>query len=234
MAADGIATFSRSAGGFSVRAMILAAGRGERLRPLTDYIPKPLIDIAGQPLIAYHLRALATAGIHEVVINIAYLANQIRDSLRDGQQYGLRIHYSYETSALETGGGILQALPLFNDEPFIVVNGDVWTDYNFAELPNKLSGLAHLVLVNNPPHHHEGDFALINNKVDLSSSHKLTFSGIAIYHPKLFTGYAVSKIRLATILQPAILAGQISGEHYPGVWMDIGTPERLAAVREIV
>ncbi len=171
-----------------MKAMILAAGKGERLRPLTLHTPKPLVQAAGTPLIEYHVRALAAAGFTELVINHAWLGQQIEDYLGDGARFGLRIAYSSEGEPLETGGGIFKALPLLGDEPFAVINGDIFTDYPFAELRKPLNGLAHLVLVNNPAHHPQGDFILQQGQVHdaAADGECLTYSGIAVLHPRLF------------------------------------------------
>ncbi|SCZ58235.1 N-acetylmuramate alpha-1-phosphate uridylyltransferase MurU [Thiohalomonas denitrificans] len=210
-----------------MKAMILAAGRGERMRPLTDTTPKPLLQAGGMALIEYHLKALAHAGISELVINHAHLGSRVETVLGDGSDYDLTITYSPEAAALETGGGILQALPLLAPGPFIVVNGDVWTDYPFERLPPEPDGLAHLVLVDNPVHHHGGDFALDGGRVTTSGA-RLTFSGIGVYRPELFEGCEPGAFPLAPLLRRAIKAGRVSGEHYRGRWMDIGTPQRLA------
>ena len=213
-----------------MKAMILAAGRGERMRPLTDHTPKPLLPVAGKPLIAHHLEALRAAGIGEIVINTGHLGEQLPAVLGDGQDWGIRIAWSPEPpEALETGGGIFQALPLLGSEPFLVVNGDVWTDYPFARLPTTPAGLAHLVLVSNPPHHPEGDFVLATNGiVEESGRPKLTFSGISVLRPELFAGCAPGRFPLGPLLRRAMAAGRVSGERYSGGWRDIGTPQRLA------
>lgn len=211
-----------------MRAMILAAGRGERMRPLTDTTPKPLLPVAGRPLIAHHLAALAAAGITEVVINHAHLGDRIERVLGDGRDHGLAIRYSAEPEgALETGGGILQALPLLGDAPFVVVNGDVWCDFPFARLPARPDGLAHLVLVDNPPHHPRGDFALAAGRVRAHDGEALTYSGIAVLDPALFAGHAPGRFPLAPLLRAAIDHDAVSGEHWRGRWVDVGTPERL-------
>lgn len=215
------------------RAMILAAGRGERLRPLTDKIPKPLIPIAGKPLIVYHLEALASAGIKDIVINLAYQAKKIQSALGSGDAFGVNIHYSIEPEqgGLETAGGIFNALPLLGEEPFIVVNSDIRTDYSFEKLFKPLDGLAHLVLVNNPSHHPAGDFDLSpEGMVTLTKTQ--TYSGIGLYHPKLFAGCQPGVFRLAPLLRDAIVKEMVTGEHYAGRWIDIGTLDRLAVASE--
>jgi MurNAc alpha-1-phosphate uridylyltransferase len=218
-----------------MKAMILAAGKGERLRPLTLHTPKPLVRAGGVPLIEYHLRALKRAGFAEVVINHAWLGQQIEDYLGDGQQLGLNIRYSPEGEPLETGGGIFRALPLLGNEPFLVVNGDIWTECDFAGLNRPLQGLAHLVLVDNPAHHPSGDFALVDGKVlDDASLPRLTYSGIAVLHPQLFAGCSEGAFKLAPLLRDAMARGQVSGEHLTGRWVDVGTHERLAEVEQIL
>ncbi len=212
-------------------AMILAAGRGERMRPLTDTTPKPLLMAGGNMLIEYHLYKLQQAGYSDVVINHAWLGTQIEKALGDGHRYGLQIHYSPEQQALETAGGIVQALPLLGDAPFLVVNGDIYSELDYSRLPADIDTLAHLVLVNNPEHHPQGDFVLQQDGLlAANGSGKLTFSGIGIYHPALFAGYEHGRRALAPVLRSAMQQQQVSGEHYKGLWQDIGTPERLQAL----
>ncbi len=211
--------------------MILAAGRGERMRPLTDQVPKPLLEAGGKPLIQHHIEALREAGIIRLVVNHAHLGEQLVQALGDGRQFGVSISYSAEPEgALDTGGGIRQALPLLGDAPFLVVNGDIWTDFPYATLSAcEPAGLAHLVLVDNPAHHSEGDFGLRGEHVLLDKDvNKLTFSGIGVYRPRLFAAVGAQRFPLAPLLRAAMDAGQVSGEHYRGDWMDIGTPQRLA------
>jgi len=208
--------------------MILAAGRGERMRPLTDRVPKPLLPVAGKPLIVYHLEALAQAGFDEVVINLSWLGEQIRALLGDGGDFGLSIVYSEEAEALETAGGILQALPLLG-ERFIVVNADILTDYDFARLRSRDSS-AHLVLVPNPAQHPGGDFALDGSRVCNDGEPRYTFSGIALYRREFFTGLTPGKQALAPLLREAAERGRVSGELYAGDWNDIGTPQRLRSL----
>ncbi len=211
--------------------MILAAGRGERMRPLTDVTPKPLLPVAGKPLIVWHLERLARADFRDIVINHAHLGDEIEALLGDGAAWGLHIQYSAEPAgALETAGGIANALPLLGNEPFLVVNGDIFCDWDFsrAEAPEQL---AHLVLVDNPPHHPAGDFTLVDGKVGVGGTAQLTFSGIGIYRPELFAGIVRGQsAKLAPLLHEAIATGRISGEHHCGRWVDVGTPERLAAL----
>lgn len=219
-----------------MKAMILAAGKGERMRPLTLHTPKPLVPVAGVPLIEYHLRGLAAAGFDEVVINHAWLGQQIEDHLGDGSRWGLRIAYSAETEPLETGGGIFKALPLLGEQPFVLINGDVWTDYDLARLRRPLAGLAHLVLVDNPEHHAQGDFSLAQDRVSDASEAgvRLTFSGLSVLHPALFDGCQAGAFKLAPLLRQAMAQGQVSGEHHPGQWIDVGTLERLAQVERVL
>ncbi|MDH1145037.1 nucleotidyltransferase family protein [Pseudomonas mosselii] len=219
-----------------MKAMILAAGKGERMRPLTLHTPKPLVPAAGKPLIEYHLEALARAGIREVVINHAWLGQQIEDHLGDGSRFGLRIRYSAEGEPLETGGGIFKALPLLGGAPFLLVNGDVWTDYDFTGLNAPLQGLAHLVLVDNPGHHGRGDFRLADGQVSDGDDAPgtLTFSGISVLDPVLFEGCQPGAFKLAPLLRKAMADGRVSGEHYRGHWIDVGTLERLADVERLI
>jgi MurNAc alpha-1-phosphate uridylyltransferase len=219
-----------------MKAMILAAGKGERMRPLTLTTPKPLVRAGGVPLIEYHLRALAAAGFTEIVINHAWLGQQIEDYLGDGSRYGVSIEYSAEGEPLETGGGIFRALPLLGDEAFLVVNGDIWTDYDFSVLHQPINGLAHLVLADNPAHHPSGDFSLIGTQVEDAQpqSATLTYSGIAVLHPQLFDGCACGAFKLAPLLRKAMADGQVSGERLKGHWVDVGTHERLAQVEALL
>jgi len=211
--------------------MILAAGRGERMRPLTDRIPKPLLPVAGRPLIQHHIEALAQAGFGELVINHAHLGDQIEQALGDGSRWGMQINYSPEPAgALETGGGIFQALPLLGAAPFVVVNGDIWTDYDFSHLLLPENSLAHLVLVDNPVHNPEGDFSLADGLVSEGPGERLTFSGIGVYHPDLFANCRPGAFPLAPLLKTAMAQGRVSGEYYRGRWVDVGTPERLAEI----
>ena len=210
--------------------MILAAGRGERMRPLTLGRPKPLLEAGGSPLIVHHLRALEAAGFVDVVVNLSWLGEQIRGALGDGGRYGVRLHYSDEgPEPLETGGGIFRALPLLDDGPFLVINGDVWTDLDPSLLRERLApgDLAHLVLVPNPPHNPDGDFALEGGRIVGSAADRRTFSGIGIYRAALFEGCRDGAFKLAPLLRAAVGAGRVSGELYAGGWIDIGTPERL-------
>jgi len=212
-----------------MKAMILAAGRGERMRPLTDHIPKPLLPVAGKPIIVHTINQLVSAGFHDIVINHAHLGSQIETALGSGEQFGATIRYSPEgEEALETAGGIINALPLLGNEVFLVVNGDIATDFPFAELKKQPVDLAHLVSVANPAHHPQGDFGLNKDgKVNVNGSERFTFSGIGLYHPDLFTGTPPGKSRLWPLLLQAIPDGRVTGEKYSGFWMDIGTPERL-------
>jgi len=216
-----------------MKAMILAAGRGVRLRPLTDTKPKSLLEVGGKALIVWHLEKLARAGFTDVVINHAHLGSMIEAELGDGSKFELAIQYSPESTALETGGGIAAALPLLGAEPFLVINADVYTDYDFSMLAGFQLGdrLAHLVLVDNPAQHPHGDFALEIGRVRESGAAMLTFSGMGIYAPLLFSGIpSRAKVPLAPLLRKAMAAGRVSGEHYRGRWHDIGTAERLLAL----
>jgi len=211
-----------------MRAMILAAGRGERMRPLTDHTPKPLLMVGGKPLIVWHIERLAAAGITELVINHAHLGQQIEAALGDGRQWQVVIRYSAEGTALETAGGIAYALPLLGDAPFLVVNGDVFTDIDYARLALPTGKLAHLVMVDNPPQHAAGDFALENGLVLESAANRLTFSGVGVYHPSLFDSVQHGQAaKLAPLLKAAMQQQRVTGQHHHGLWHDIGTPERL-------
>jgi MurNAc alpha-1-phosphate uridylyltransferase len=210
------------------KVMILAAGRGERMRPLSDTVPKPLLAVGGKPLIVHLIESLARSEFRGIVINHSHLGEQIVDYLGAGDRYGVRLTYSHEEGGgLETGGGIFKALPSIDTDPFVVVNGDIWTDYPFDRLPSRLDGLAHLVLVDNPPQHPQGDFFLQDGKVSVEGEPRLTFSGIGVYARALFAECRPGKFPLAPLLRAAIAQGLVSGEHYPGRWRDVGTPERL-------
>jgi MurNAc alpha-1-phosphate uridylyltransferase len=211
-----------------MKAIILAAGSGERMRPLTDHTPKPLLQVGGKSLIVWHLQRLAAAGFKDIVINHAHLGQQIENALGDGSQWGVRIQYSPEKIALETAGGIANAMPLLGDAPFLVVNGDVYTDIDFGALNLTSPNLAHLVMVDNPPQHAAGDFSLFNGKLSAEGAQKLTFSGVGIYQPSLFAGIVRGEAaKLAPLLKAAMAQGLVSGSHHVGAWHDIGTPERL-------
>ncbi|HET7775043.1 MAG TPA: nucleotidyltransferase family protein [Azospira sp.] len=214
-----------------MKAMILAAGRGERMRPLTDTCPKPLLKVGGKPLIVWHLERLAAAGFREVVVNHAHLGGLIEDALGTGSTWGLHITYSPESpGALETAGGICQALPLLGDGPFLVVNGDVYCDWDFSRTPalDLRGDLAHLVLVPNPPQHPGGDFVLADGRLVGEGEGRLTFAGIGIYAPALFAGLVAGQpAKLAPLLRQAMAQGRVGGEVHAGCWEDVGTPERL-------
>lgn len=222
-----------------MRAMILAAGRGERMRPLTDHTPKPLLKVAGKPLIVWHLEALAAAGVREVVINTAWLGAQLPQALGNGQTWGIDIAYSHEgADGLETAGGIATALPLLGEHPFLVVNGDICTHFPFAALLPQLAAwpadrLAHLVLVDNPIHHPEGDFSL-TAQGQVIDQPTLTFSGIGLYHPHLFAPVAAGqRAKLAPYLRQAMAQGRVSGEYFAGPWLDVGTVARLQEAEQL-
>ncbi len=213
-----------------MKAMILAAGRGERMRPLTDRVPKPLLEIDGKPLIVYHIETLAAAGFGEIVVNIAYLGEQIVDALGDGKEWGIPIRYSdeRETGALESAGGIVEALPLLGDAPFLVVNGDVRTDYPFDARFTMPDTQAHLVLVPNPVHNTAGDFGLRDGLALDVAAERYTFSGIGWYRPEFFEGVPRGRSALGPLLRRRMGEKKVSAELYGGFWRDIGTPQRLA------
>jgi len=220
-----------------MRAMILAAGRGERMRPLTDHTPKPLLPVAGKPMIQYHIEALAAAGVRDIVINLAWLGAQLRDALGDGAQFGVRIEYSDEgDGALETGGGVFKALPLLGAQPFIVVSGDVWTEYPLGEWADersvkKLSSgdVAHFVLVPNPDFHARGDFGLANGRL-VDGGERYTYANIGVFRPEFFAGCQAGRFPLAPLMFEWIRKGQVSGELYRGAWHNVGTPQQLAQI----
>ena len=209
-------------------ALIFAAGRGERMRPLTDTTPKPLLRIGGKRLIEYHLERLAAAGVSDIAINTSHFAEQFPDALGDGSRWNLRIRYSYEgAEPLETGGGMLHALPLLGDAPFIAVNGDIFCDFDFAELPAQPRGFAHLVVVDNPAQHPIGDFVLRDELLHDEATPRLTFAGIGVYRAQLLDGQIAGRFGLTPLLRAAMRQGRIAGKHYRGRWADIGTPGRL-------
>ncbi|MBS7456726.1 N-acetylmuramate alpha-1-phosphate uridylyltransferase MurU [Coralloluteibacterium stylophorae] len=224
-----------------MKALILAAGKGERMRPLTAHTPKPLLEVGGKPLIVWHLERLAALGVREVVVNTAWLAPRLVEALGDGARWSLRIAWAHEgAEPLETGGAFLHARPLLGDGPFIAVNGDIWSDFDFARLPRAPRGDAHLVLVDNPAHHPDGDFALAaDGRVDAAGAPRLTFAGIGVYRPQLLEGWRGTigaepgagldppRFRLAPLLRAAMRAGRVDGVHHRGRWTDVGTPERL-------
>jgi MurNAc alpha-1-phosphate uridylyltransferase len=228
-----------------MKALIFAAGRGERMRPLTDATPKPLLDVGGLSLIEWHLEKLAGIGVREVVINTSWLAEQFPVALGDGARWGLSIVYSFEGAVpLETAGGMLAALPLLGDEPFLLVNGDVWTDFDFARLPHEPRGLAHLVMVATAAHVPHGDFALdTEGRLHSEGESRLTYAGIGVYRPELLNDWRAvlgnvdgvserpPRFRLAPLLRAAMRRGQVSGELHAGRWTDVGTPQRLDALR---
>ncbi len=211
--------------------MILAAGRGERMRPFSDQLPKPLLEAGGYRLIEYHLAALAQAGIREVVVNLSWLGDRIREALGDGVHHGLSIDYSDEGPvAFGTGGGIHSALPLLGADPFLLVNGDVWIDLPFDALRRPAGSLAHLLLVVNPEHHPQGDYGLEAGGRIVPTQSKLTYSGVAVLDPRLFDGCKAGTFPLKPLLDRALAAGRLTGERHAGSWSDAGTPERLAAL----
>jgi MurNAc alpha-1-phosphate uridylyltransferase len=217
--------------------MVLAAGRGERMRPLTLARPKPLLEAGGAPLIVHHLRALQAAGFEDIVVNLSWLGDQIRAALGDGGRHGVRLHYSDEgPEPLETGGGIFRALPLLGAGPFLVLNGDVWTDIDWSRMRDRLvpQDLAHLVLVPNPAHNEKGDFVLANGRIVETPGERHTFSGVGVYRAELFDGCRDGIFKLAPVLRAAARAGRVSGELHTGAWLDIGTPERLTHLDELL
>lgn len=216
-------------------AMILAAGKGERMMPLSLATPKPLLQAAGKPLLQYHIEALAAAAVSDIVINTGRLGDQIESRFGRGECFGVTIHYSHEgEEPLGTGGGIRQALPLLGDRPFILVNGDVWTDFNYSDLPDRIAGLAHLVLVDNPVHNPDGDFALSSGQLALTGLPMLTYSGIGVYKPALFTSAGQGLFSLVPALKQAIHNNLVSGQRHTGRWFDIGTPERLVQLNHLL
>ena len=222
--------------------MILAAGRGERMRPLTDRLPKALVEAGGRPLVAHLIERLVRAGFREIVVNVSHRAAQIEAALGDGSGFGARIGYSREAQPLETGGGIAYALPLLGSAPFAVVNSDIYCEFDFARLAAVESELArgarsaHLVLVDNPPHHPGGDFSLQDDRVSADAgAPRLTFSGIGVYSPALFAGVERgARCPLSSLLGPAMAEGRVAGEHFRGLWMDVGTPERLVSLERVL
>jgi N-acetyl-alpha-D-muramate 1-phosphate uridylyltransferase len=214
-----------------MKAMLLAAGRGERLRPITDSVPKPLVRVGGRPLIAWHLAALARAGVREVVINVSWLGEQLRAALGDGRDFGVHISWSEEGPVpLETGGGILKALPLLAPAPFLVVSADIWTDIDFARIRIADEAQAHLVLIPNPAHHPRGDFGLDADRVVDRDTDRFTYANVGLYRPALFDGFSPGRFPLLAALRRGIAAQQITGELHRGEWCDVGTPERLAGL----
>ena len=224
-----------------MQALIFAAGLGERMRPLTDHTPKPLLAVGGRPLIVWHLEKLAAIGVRDVVVNVSWLAERFEPVLGDGGRWGLRLHYSHEGAPpLETGGGMLHALRLLGDGPFIAVNGDIWSDYDFAQLPAEPDSDAHLVLVDNPAHNPAGDFALVDGRVRSEGPARTTFSGIGVYRPALLRDWRAiigdapgvdaqpPRFKLAPLLRAAMTHGRVTGTHHAGRWTDVGTPARLA------
>jgi MurNAc alpha-1-phosphate uridylyltransferase len=213
-------------------AIVLAAGRGERMRPLTDRVPKPLLAVRGKPLIVYHLERLARLGVQDVVINLSWLGDAIRSALGDGARWNLRLRYSEEGAiALETGGGIFRALPWLGSAPFLVVNGDVHSDFDFGALSLPHRSLAQLVLVPNPAHHPDGDFALEGALVLEHGAPRWTYAGIGLFHPGLFTGCVPGRFPLLPLLQRAIATARLTAQVYRGAWSDVGSAERLAALQ---
>ena len=225
-----------------IKAMILAAGKGERMGELTRDCPKPLLMVRDQSLIVYHLKKLAAIGVKDCVINVRYLGDRIQQALGDGHQLGIHIHYSVETEALETAGGIIQTLDFFEGKPFILMSADVLSDYPLEKLLKDGMGdrrialtkrLAHLVMVNNPAHHREGDFALNADGFLSLEGEKLNYAGIGIYHPELFENYAPGYRKISEVMKEAIIKQQMTGEYYSGDWLNVDTPERLAQAQKV-
>lgn len=222
-----------------MKVMLLAAGRGERMGELTEHTPKPLLPVAGKPLLWHHLTRLEQAGFRDVVINTSYLGEQIRQYVGDGSDWGLSVQCTHEPERLETAGGILNALPLLGEDPFLVVNGDIWSDYPLKTIKPEIAGLAHLVLVDNPSHNPGGDFSYneqgqVSARADMSEGVPLTFSGVSVLSPALFDGCEPGKTPLAPLLRAAMDKGVVTGEHYSGTWIDVGTPERLQQVATLL
>jgi N-acetyl-alpha-D-muramate 1-phosphate uridylyltransferase len=214
-----------------MRAMILAAGRGERMRPLTDTVPKPLLKAGGKPLIQHHVEALAAAGVREIIVNLAWKGAMIRDTLGDGAAFGIRILYSDEgETALETGGGVFKALPMLGVEPFLVVSADIWTDYDFGRCAQRLGArdVAYFVLAPNPDFHARGDFGLVEDRVNDGDGPRYTYANIGVFRPEFFGACAPGKFPLAPLMYEWIRKGRVGGELYEGRWRNIGTPEQLA------
>ncbi len=216
--------------------MILAAGHGKRMRPLTNNLPKPLLEVAGKPLIVWHIENLIRAGIKDVTINMGWKGWKLPEILGDGSKWNINLHYSdeQETGPLETAGGIHHALPLLGKDPFIVVNGDIWCDFNYSNLNVQDNDLAHLVLIDNPDHNPDGDFRLHQNRIFDTGGPRFTFSGIGCYRPELFSSLTAGKAALAPLLRSAMQNSKVSGESFSGDWRDIGTPERLQDLNEVV
>jgi len=215
-----------------MKVMILAAGRGKRMAPLTDHCPKPLLQVAGKSLLEHHILALKAAGFKEFVINVAYLGDQIKAEIGSGEQWGVNIEYSDEGgNALETGGGIHKALPLLGDSHFLVVNADVWADFPYAQLRAKTEKNIHLVLVENPSHNKKGDFNLLGNELVAGGGGSYTYSGIGVFSPSVFANEKAGVFPLAPIIREEILRNEVSGQLHLGLWVDVGTPERLASLK---
>lgn len=210
-----------------MKAMLLAAGRGDRLRPITDQLPKPLLSVAGKPLIVHHIEKLAAAGFKNIVINLSWLGEQIEQVLGNGEKFNVAISYSKESTLLETGGGIFNVLPLLGPDPFLVINADIYTDFPITTIASPIHSLGHIILVQNPEHHPQGDYCLtVDGKINKQGSPTFTFSGIGIYTPELFHDCVAGVFRLPTVFDSAIAAQQLSGEIYQGLWCDVGTIER--------
>ena len=222
------------------KAMIFAAGKGERMGNLTQHCPKPLLEINGQALIVYHIKKLAAMGVTDCLINLRYLGEKIQHALSDGHQFNLRLHYSHEVEALETAGGIIYALDFFENQPFVLVSADVFTDYPFETLLKQLPALqaqkvlGHLVMVDNPAHHEAGDFAIQSSGLLGFEGQKLNYAGVGVYHPQLFAYYSPGYRKIGEVMHEAISRQQLTGEYYQGQWLNVDTPERLAMAKKII
>lgn len=218
-----------------MKAMLLAAGRGERMKNLTQDTPKPLLEINNKPLIQHHIENLSACGIKEFVVNLWYLGDKIKEYLGDGSNFGVKISYSPEEHLLGMGGGVLHALPLLGDEPFLVMSNDVWTEYPFEKLCQRSVNCAHLVLVDNPPFHLEGDYSLENGKIldKIPDGKTYNYGGFGIFHPDIFQGFAPGKFGIMALLQQFVAQGKVTGEHYTGQWLNLNTPDDLIAAREL-
>jgi len=218
-----------------MRAIILSAGRGNRMRPLSDHTPKPLLMIAGKPLIVYHLESFAKAKIHDIIINLGHLGEKLALALGDGSRFGVNIEYSYEEPVLETGGAIVKVLSKLGSDPFVVISADIFTDFPFERFKRPLEKLAHLILVDNPPHHRRGDYALIENKFVSETGEPLfNFAGMGVYRPELFSGSPKGILRLPDLFKQPFKDRQITGEYYAGLWHNIGTPEQLSEIDRVM
>ncbi len=217
-----------------MRAMIMAAGRGERMRPLTDVLPKPLLPVLGIPLIVYHLKALALIGVTDIVINVSHLAEKFYALLQNGREFGVKIEYSYEAQPLDWAGGIIQALPLLNDKPFLVLSGDIFTDFQFENLALSEGSLAKLILVDNPPYHPKGDYALVHQQVKIQGTPLLNYGGIGIFSPELFQNQKPGARGFTELINPWIEKERVIGEYFSGLWYNLGTVAQLQEINRLL